>query len=147
MDKTRVLFICTANSSRSQMAEAFLRTCAGDKYEAYSAGLEARGINPLTKKVMDEIGIDISGQSSKTVQEYMGKLHFGYLITVCRQAEERCPRVFPGIGQRLSWNFEDPAAFVGSEDEKLNKFREVRDQVKKKVEDWIKSQNDKRSEK
>lgn len=121
-----------------------MRTYAGDKYEAYSAGLEARGVNPLTKKVMDEIGIDISSQSSKNLQSYMGKLHFGYLITVCSQAEERCPRIFPGIGQRLSWNFEDPAAFAGPENEKLNKFREVRDQVKKKVEEWVNSQNDKK---
>jgi arsenate reductase len=123
------------------MAEAFLRTYGGDKYEAHSAGLEAGGINPLTRKVMNEIGIDISGQKSKDVMHYMGKVNFAYLITVCGQAEDGCPRIFPGIGQRLSWDFEDPAKFAGSEEEKLKKFREVRDLIKKKVQDWVNSDN------
>jgi arsenate reductase len=140
MDKRSVLFLCTRNSARSQMAEAFLRTYAGDKYEAHSAGLDAGGINPLTRKVMDELGIDISGQSSKDVMRYMGRVNFGYIITVCKDAEERCPRYFPGTGQRLCWNFEDPAKLAGSEDEKLTKFREVRDLIRKKVQGWVDSQ-------
>ena len=97
MNKIRVLFLCTGNSARSQMAEAFLRSYAGDRYEAYSAGLEPKEIHPLTKKVMDEIGIDISGQNSKSLKDYMGRLHFGYLITVCSQADANCPTAFPDL--------------------------------------------------
>ena len=140
MNKIKVLFLCTANSSRSQMAEAFLRSYAGDRFEPYSAGFEPKPIHPLTKKVMDEIGIDISSQHSKGLMEYMGKLHFGYLITVCNEADENCPTTFPGLGQRLRWNLEDPAKLVGSDEEKLKKFRETRDQVKRMVEKWVDEQ-------
>lgn len=139
MNESRVLFLCTSNSARSQMAEAFLRTYAGDKYEAYSAGLEPKEIHPLTTRVMNEVGIDISGHYSKALKDYMGKVHFGYLITVCNEADEKCPTTFPGMGQRLSWNFEDPVSFVGTEEEKLNKFREIRDQISRKVWDWVES--------
>ena len=136
MNKTKVLFLCTGNSARSQMAEAFLRKYAGDRFEVYSAGLEPKGINPYTERVMQEIGVDISGQYSKKVSEYIGKIHFGYLITVCADAEEKCP-IFPGVGQRLHWAFEDPAAFVGSEEETLQKFREVRNQIDRRVRTWL----------
>ena len=136
MNKTRVLFICTGNSCRSQMAEAFLKKYAGDKYEVYSAGLEAQGIHPNTIKVMKEIGIDISKQKSKDLKKYLGKKHFGFLITVCSKAEEECP-VFPDISTRLYWPFDDPRAAEGSEDEILNKFREVRDQIEAKVQNFI----------
>ena len=122
------------------MAEALLRSYADNKYEAYSAGLEPKEIHPLVKTVMDEIGIDCSSQYSKALKEYMGRIHFGYLITVCSIAEERCHTVFPGMGQRLHWDFEDPVKFSGSEEEKLNKFREIRDQIKKKVQEWVDSQ-------
>ena len=121
------------------MAEAFLRSYASDKYEAYSAGLDPKEIHHLTKKVMDDIGIDISSQYSKALKNYMGKIHFGYLFTVCSIAEERCPNVFPGMGKRLHWSLEDPV-ISDSEEERLNKFREVRDQVKKKVQEWVDSQ-------
>jgi arsenate reductase len=141
MNKTRVLFLCTSNSARSQMAEAFLRSYAGDRYQAYSAGLEPKEIHPLTKKVMAEVGIDISQQRSKALKDYMGRVHFGYLITVCAEAEKKCPSTFPGMGQRLHWDIEDPAKFIGSEEEKLNKFREIRDIAKKKVQDWVDSQD------
>ena len=140
MNKIKVLFLCTSNSARSQMAEAFLRYYAGDRYETYSAGLEPKEIHPLAKKVMDEIGIDISGQHSKALKEYMGKVHFGYLITVCSDADEKCPTTFPGMGQRLRWSFEDPARFTGTEEEKLQKFRQIRDQIKLKIESWIAGQ-------
>lgn len=140
MKKTRVLFLCTSNSARSQMAEAFLRAYAGDRYQAYSAGLEPKEIHPLVKKVMAEVGIDISRQRSKSLKDYMGRVHFGYLITVCAQAEQKCPSTFPGMGQRLHWDIEDPAQFIGSDEEKLNKFREIRDIVKKKVTDWVDGQ-------
>jgi arsenate reductase len=140
MKKTKVLFLCTSNSARSQMAEAFLRAYAGDRYQAYSAGLEPKGIHPMTKKVMAEVGIDISRQRPKALQDYMGRVHFGYLITVCAQAEQKCPSTFPGMGQRLHWDIEDPAQLIGSDEEKLNKFREIRDIVQKRVRDWVDSQ-------
>lgn len=140
MNKINVLFLCTANSARSQMAEAFLRSYAGDKYEAYSAGLDPKEIHPLTKRVMADIDIDISSQYSKALKNYMGRIHFGYLITVCSIAEERCPTVFPGMGKRLHWDLEDPVKFSDSEEERLNKFREIRDQIKKRVQKWVDSQ-------
>jgi arsenate reductase len=135
--KTRVLFLCTGNSARSQMAEAFLRKYGGERLKVYSAGLEPKGINPFTVRVMEEIGIPLTGQSSKDVREYMGKLHFGYLITVCANAEERCPTTFPGVSQRMHWAFDDPAAIEGSDEERLAKFREVRDQIDRRIREWL----------
>lgn len=136
MGKTRVLFLCTGNSARSQMAEAFLRHYGDHCFEAYSAGLEPKGIHPLTRRVMEEIGIDISNQRSKDVMEYLGRLHFGYVITVCSNAEERCP-IFPGNSIRLHWPFPDPAAATGSEEERLAVFRQVRDAIEARVRAWI----------
>ena len=140
MSKIKVLFLCTGNSARSQMAEAFLRKYGGNEFEAYSAGLEPKGINPYTERVMEEVGINLSGQRSKHLKEYMGKVHFGYLITMCDEAEASCPTTFPGIGRRLRWLFEDPSAFSGPEDEKLAKFREVRDQVEQRIKTWLEGQ-------
>jgi len=137
MRKTKVLFLCTGNSARSQMAEAFLREYAGDRFEAYSAGLEPKGINPYTIRVMEEIGLSLGGHHSKALSEYMGQVHFGYMITVCADAEEKCPSVFPGMGQRLHWGFEDPAAFVGSDDDTLHEFRQVRDQIDEQIKAWL----------
>ena len=139
MSKPRILFLCTGNTARSQMAEAFLRKYGGDEFEAYSAGLEPKGIHPYTEQAMEEIGIPLTGHTSKSFREYMGKIHFAYLITVCTEAEKNCPATFPGIGQRLHWSFEDPAAFEGSEEEKMRKFREVRDQIEEKVKEWLKN--------
>jgi arsenate reductase len=136
MSKTRVLFMCTGNTARSQMAEAFLRSYGGDRYEACSAGLEPLEINPLTIAVMEERGFDLSGQYAKGLKEFLGKVHFGYLITVCDRAERECP-TFPGMGIREFWPFEDPAAFEGTEDERLAKFREVRDAIEGRVREWI----------
>jgi len=119
------------------MAEAFLRKYGGDEFEAYSAGLEPKGIHPLTVQVMEEVGIDLSEQRSKDVMEYMGRKHFGYLITVCAHAEANCPTTFPGVSQRLHWPLEDPVAFEGSDEEKLDKFREVRDQVEQQIKIWL----------
>jgi len=135
--KTRVLFLCTGNSARSQMAEAFLRRRGGEDFEAFSAGLEPKGIHPLTVQVMGEIGCDLAGQRSKGFEEYLGREHFHYLITVCDAAEQNCPRVWPGVAQRLHWSFENPAAFEGSQAEKLAKFRQVRDQIRARVESWV----------
>ena len=139
MDKKRVIFLCTGNSARSQMAEAFLRKFGGDQFEAYSAGLEPKGLNPYTVRVMNEVGIDVSGQRSKGVGEYLGKVLFQYLITVCDNAEKNCPTVWPGVNQRMHWSFEDPAAFEGTDEAKLAKFREVRDQIEKRIEEWVAS--------
>lgn len=135
-NKAKVLFLCTGNSARSQMAEAFLRKFAGDKFEVYSAGLESQGVNPYTIRVMEEIGYNMSSHRSKSLTEYMGKKHFGYLITVCGGADKNCP-IFPGMGMRMHWGFEDPAAFQGSDDEKLEKFRQVRDQIAEKIRTWL----------
>jgi arsenate reductase (thioredoxin) len=135
--KQRVLFLCTGNSARSQMAEAFLRRYGRDQFEAYSAGLEPRGIHPLTIQVMEEIGYDLSGQRSKGVREFLGSVFIHQLITVCDDAEKNCPTVWPGIITKAHWSFEDPAAFEGSEAEKLEKFREIRDQIEGKVRGWV----------
>lgn len=137
MSKQRVLFLCTGNSARSQMAEAFLRKYAGDVLEAHSAGLEPKGINPLTVQVMQEAGIDISHQQSKGIETYLGKALFQYLITVCDDADQNCPTVWPGVNTRLHWSFEDPAKFTGTEEEKLAKFREVRDLIEQRIKAWI----------
>jgi len=133
----RVLFLCTGNSARSQMAEAFLRKYGGEQFEAYSAGLEPKGLNPLTIQVMQEVGIDVSQQQSKNVGIYLGKVLFQYLITVCDDAEKNCPSTWPGISKREHWSFEDPAAFVGKDEAKLAKFREVRDQIEIRIKTWL----------
>ena len=140
MEKPRVLFLCTGNSARSQMAEALLRKMAGNHYEVHSAGLEPTVIHPMTVKVLEEIGIDASQQYAKPLTTYLGKIHFSYLITVCSKAEERCP-FFPGLSQRLHWPFDDPAAFEGSDKEKLDFFRIVRDQIQARIQQWLSEQN------
>jgi len=140
VNKIRVLFLCTINSARSQMAEAFLKKYGGEKFEAYSAGLEPKPIHPYTEQIMQEIGVPLTDQYSKSFREYMGKVHFAYLITVCAEAEKNCPTTFPGVGQRLHWTFEDPAAFGGSDEEKMTKFREVRDKIEQEIKKWLKNQ-------
>ncbi|MBI1295612.1 arsenate reductase ArsC [bacterium] len=137
MSKTKVLFLCTGNSARSQMGEALLRKHADDLFEVHSAGLEPKGINPYTVRVLEEIGIDTSTHTSDTLRKYMGHMHFGYLVTVCSAAEERCPAIFPGVAHRLHWPFEDPAAFEGSDEATMAKFREVRDQIDVRVQEWL----------
>ena len=134
--KPKVLFLCTHNSARSQMAEAFLRKYAGDRFDVYSGGLEPGEIHPYTKRVMEEIGFDLSGHYSKGIWQWRGELHFGYLITVCSRAEAECP-IFPGVGKRLHWAFDDPAAFDGSEDQKLAEFRRVRDAIDARIQAWL----------
>ena len=135
--KTKVIFLCTGNSARSQMAEAFLRKYADDRYEAHSAGLEPGEINPFTIQVMEEIGISLAGHRSKSVGEYLGREHFSYLFTVCSDAEKNCPRTFLTSGLHSHWDFEDPATFEGSDQEKLLKFREIRDQIDTRIKNWI----------
>lgn len=141
MSKQKVLFLCTGNSARSQMAEAFLRKYAGDSFEPHSAGLEPKGLNPLAIQVMSENGIDISKQESKGIETYLGKVLFQYLITVCDDANQNCPTVWPGVNTRMHWSFEDPARFEGTKEEKLAKFREVRDLIEKKIKEWVAKQH------
>lgn len=138
MEKDKILFLCTGNTARSQMAEAFVKKYAGDRFEVYSAGYEPKEINPFTYKVMAEKGFDLSGQYSKGVGEFLGKMNFRYLIIVCEQAEKACPKTFPFVLFRLFWNFEDPAAVQGPEEEKLAKFREVRDQIEQRIQLFLK---------
>lgn len=140
MLKTKVLFLCTGNSARSQMSEAFLRQIASDRFEAHSAGLAPKPIHPLTKKVMAEKGIDLSGHHSKDLASYMGQMHFGYLITVCAQADRNCPSVFPGMGKRLHWDLDDPAAAEGTQEQRLSEFRRVRDEIEALVRAWVDAQ-------
>ena len=134
--KPKVLFLCTGNSARSQMAEAFLRKYASDHFEVHSAGIEPSVVNPSTIRVMEEIGMDMSAHRSKSLSEYLGKVHFAYLITVCDRAEQKCP-IFPGMGVRLHWPFEDPVAVIGSDEQKLARFRQVRDQIGLKIVEWL----------
>jgi arsenate reductase len=125
--KPKVLFLCTGNSARSQMAEGYLRYVAGDRFEATSAGIKPKGLNPLAIEVMREIGIDISRQAAKDVVSLLGQ-HVPYVVTVCDNAKERCP-IFPGTWKFLHWNLEDPAAAEGTLAERLTVFREVRDRI------------------
>jgi arsenate reductase len=122
------------------MAQAFLRKYASDRFEVHSAGLEPKGVNPFTIQVMQEAGIDISDQTSKGVDTYLGKVLFQYLITVCDDADKNCPTVWPGVNQRMHWSFEDPAAFEGTDDEKLAKFREIRDRIDERIQAWLEEQ-------
>lgn len=140
MEKPRILFLCTGNSTRSQMAEAFMRKYGGDKCEVVSAGLEPTVINPMTILVMNEVGISMQGYFSKSLTTFLGKQHFSYLITVCDNAEKKCP-IFPGMGTRLHWPFEDPAAFQGTPEEKIKKFRSIRDNIEAKIKEWLSENN------
>ena len=138
--KTKVIFLCTHNSARSQMAEAFLRKYGRDFFDAYSAGFHPKPIHPYTIKVMQEIGFDISKQQPKDLWELIRikNEYFGIAITVCnRGKEEDCP-IIPGPSTRLDWNIEDPSAFEGTEEQKLAKFREVRDQIQEHVKNFLK---------
>ena len=137
MKKPKVLFLCTHNSARSHMAEAFLRKYAGDRFEVYSAGMHPTELHPLMKKVMKEMGFDMRGHEVKRLKQYLGTTHFGYIITVCARAESECP-VFPGVSIRIYWPFYAPSEFEGTEEEKLAKFRQVRDQIMEKVRSWVK---------
>ncbi len=132
---TRVLFLCTHNSARSQMAEGFLRTMASDRFEAGSAGTEKTSVNPLAIRAMAELGIDLGGQTSKLYTDVASEA-WDFLITVCDDANERCPWV-PGSVQRLHWSFPDPSRATGSEEERLAVFRRVRDQIRERLTDWL----------
>jgi len=133
--KQRILFICTHNSARSQMAEGLLRHIAGDRFEVFSAGTEATQVRPLAIKAMAELGIDISGQQSKTLARYLNE-PFAMVITVCDTAAETCP-IFPGAAQRRHWSFADPSKATGSEAEQLAVYRRVRDEIRARIENEL----------
>jgi arsenate reductase len=135
MDKTRVLFVCTHNSARSQMAEGLLRQLAGDRFEAFSAGTEVSSVRPEAISVMAELGIDISGQHSKSVDQFVGQ-QFSWVITVCDRARESCP-YFPGAEQTAHWGFDDPAEAPGTDEERLYVFRRVRDEIRDRLRMFI----------
>lgn len=142
MNKPKVLFLCTGNSARSQMAEAFLRAYAGDHFDVYSAGLEPKGrILPDVLFVMEEIGLDMAGQKSKGVEEYLGKTVFAHTITVCGDAEENCPAVFLNMGKHEHWPFDDPAKMQGDDAERLKAVRAVRDGISARIIQWLEEQN------
>jgi arsenate reductase (thioredoxin) len=130
--RQRVLFLCTYNSARSQMAEGLLRQFRGDRFEVYSAGTEATNVRPLAIRAMAELGIDISNQESKALDRYLNE-SFDKVITVCHAANEACP-VFFGAKERLHWSFPDPSQAAGSEAEQLNVYREVREAIRTRVE-------------
>lgn len=139
-DKKRVLFVCVHNSARSQIAEAFLNTLAGDRFEAMSAGLEPGTLNPLVVEVMKETGIDISRNQVKSAFDLFKKGElFSYVVTVCDAASaEQCP-LFPGLlTAQIHWSFADPSSFTGTYEEKLAQTRLVRDAIKTKIEEWLK---------
>ncbi|WP_072151307.1 arsenate reductase ArsC [Candidatus Kryptobacter tengchongensis] len=131
----RVLFLCTGNSCRSQMAEGLLRHLGDNKFEVFSAGTHPSFVHPLAIEAMKEIGIDISNHRSKSVTEFLGQ-SFDYVITVCDKAKESCP-TFPGETKRIHWSFEDPAEATGTIEEKMKVFRKVRDEIKEHIISFI----------
>ena len=131
----RVLVLCTHNSARSQMAEGFLRALAGDRVQVASAGTEATRVHPIAIQAMDELGIDLRGHASKTLDRFLTE-PWDYVITVCDSANERCP-LFPGPARRIHWSFEDPSAAQGTDVERLAVFRRVRDEIRTRLADWL----------
>jgi len=132
MTKRNIVILCTGNSCRSQMAEAFFSRYSSDRFNAFSAGIEPRPIHPFTIKVLEEKGFDWSTHKSKHIRKLMKEIDIDILITVCSSAKEFCPTIL-GVQEELHWPFEDPAAFEGSEEEKLQFFRKIRDQIEEKV--------------
>jgi arsenate reductase len=136
----RVIFVCTHNSARSQMAEGMLRAWGGDHFEVHSAGTEATRVRPEAIAVMGELGIDIGAQTSKTLEPYLGQ-SFGWLITVCDDAREACPTL-PGVKQQEHWSVEDPSAVEGDEATRIEAFRIARDDLRDRIHAFIRSQPD-----
>jgi len=133
--KKRILFLCTHNSCRSQMAEGLINHFLGDCYQAFSAGTEATRVNPLAARVMAEIGIDLAKHRSKTMDEFVSET-FDYVITLCSDANEKCPLFFGGV-QRVHLGFDDPSRLPGSDDEVLPEYRRVRDEIRKQLTDFL----------
>ena len=140
MTTQRVLILCTHNSARSQMAEGLLRSMAGDRFDVASAGTEATRVHPLAIRAMADLGVDLNGHTSKTVDRFLGE-PWDYVITVCDSANEKCP-IFPGRTTRLHWSFLDPSQATGSDDERLAVFRKIRDQIAGRLREWVAGQGD-----
>jgi arsenate reductase len=136
--RERVLFLCTHNSARSQMAQGWLRSLGGARYEVESAGTEATRVHPLAIRAMAEAGVPLDGHTSKTVDRFRDQ-RWDWVITVCDDANERCP-LFPGAARRQHWSFEDPSRASGSDDERLAAFRKVRDQIRARLDGWLAQQ-------
>ena len=135
MTRKRILVLCTGNSARSQMGEALFRHIGGERWEVHSAGTKPSVVRPEATAVMKELGIDLSGHRSKSVDEFTGQF-FDYVVTVCDNARDNCP-VFPSNAKRVHWSFEDPAAVEGTEEVRLAAFRRIRDQIRKRVNEFF----------
>lgn len=138
-EKPRVLFVCTHNAARSQMAEALLRKHAGDRFEVASAGFEPTDVHPQTRAVLAEVGIDGSGLHAKGIHEFLAKVAVRHAIIVCAQAEAQCPKIYPFAGETLYWAFDDPAALEGSAELQRAKFRRVRDEIDARIQAWLRA--------
>ncbi len=132
-----VLFLCTRNSARSQIAEAWTRHLGQGSVVPHSAGLNPGEVHPFTIQVMEDVGVSMTGARSKGVSEFLGKVAIRYAIIVCADAESNCPSLWPFCGDVQSWPFDDPASFMGSEKEQLNEFRRVRDQIQHRIAAWL----------
>ena len=137
MEKQNLLVVCTGNSARSQMGEAIFRKYGGDRFNVYSAGANPHEINPFTIRVLEEASYNFEKQYSKHVSDFLGKIQFNIVITVCAQAEKDCPFI-PGIKNMIHWYFDDPDAFEGNEEAKLAKFREILNEITQKIKNWLK---------
>jgi arsenate reductase len=137
VSKPLVLFLCTGNSARSLMAEALLRHKAGDRFEVASAGLEPKGVNPLTLRALEEVGVSTDRLRSKPTTEFLGKVKVRHAIVVCSRAQQSCPKIFPFAMDMLYWPFDDPAAAEGTEAQRLAVFRDVCGQISERLDDWL----------
>jgi arsenate reductase len=140
--KPRVLFVCTHNAARSQIAEALLRHYAGERFEVLSAGVAPTEVHPLTRQVLTEIGLDLSELYAKSLDDFFPRVSIAYAIIVCDQAKDGCPRLFPFALQTLHWPFDDPTQAKGSTMERLRTFRTVRDQIERRIRAWLGSLED-----
>lgn len=138
-EKPRVLFVCTHNAARSQIAEALLRHHAGGRFEASSAGLEPTVLHPMTSRVLQELGVSAAGLYAKGLREFLGRQAVRHAIFVCAQAEASCPRTFPFAVETLSWPFDDPTVGDGGEELEMARFRRVRDEIDARLRAWLRT--------
>ena len=136
-DRIKVMFLCTHNSCRSQIAEALLRNLDDEHFQVFSAGLNPGPIHPMARTVLEEKGIDTRLLKPKDIVDFLGKISFNFVIIVCSRAEKECPSTFPLVQHRLFWPFDDPSVFQGSEAQKLDEFRKTRDEVESRLREWI----------
>lgn len=138
-ERPAVLFLCSRNSARSQIAEALLKREAGDRFDVFSGGIEPRGVHPMTTRVLEEVGLDATQARSKDLSEFLGKVSIHYAIVVCEAANAECPRIQPFALHNLYWPFPDPVALGGSDGDRLEAFRRVRDGLEKRIRAWLRS--------